>query len=143
MSANPYPDGLTLVVITGLQSQVGDELRQEGYAVPPTAWALPWRPTRTRQPRIHAPVREHPGRRHIPPTVPPPPVAAIADRPCTLLDQVDLDTASTSTRHLRLITAANARDEDGDPDGCSAWSCRSGIPVEPLAVGDQRGRTAA
>lgn len=50
-------------------------------------------------------------------------------RSCTPLDQVDLDTPSRSKRHLRLITAESARVEDGDPDGCSPWSCRSGEPV--------------
>lgn len=50
-------------------------------------------------------------------------------RCCTPLDQVDLDTPARSKRHLRLITAESARDEDGDPDGCSPWSCRSGEPV--------------
>lgn len=62
-------------------------------------------------------------------------------RSCTPLDQVDLDAPGKRTRHLRLITAELARDhdrngygdqdrdEDGDPDGCSPWSCRSGEPA--------------
>lgn len=54
-------------------------------------------------------------------------------RSCTPLDQVDLDTPANRKRHLRLITAVAALnpdvDDDGDPDGCSPWSCRSGEPV--------------
>jgi hypothetical protein len=50
-------------------------------------------------------------------------------RSCQPLDQVDLDTPARRKRHLRLITAEVVRDEDGDPDGCSPWSCRSGDPV--------------
>jgi hypothetical protein len=53
-------------------------------------------------------------------------------RACTPLDQVDLDTPAKGKRHLRLITNESAGnpnvDEDGDPDGCSPWSCRSGEP---------------
>ncbi|WP_156755853.1 adenine nucleotide alpha hydrolase family protein [Actinokineospora pegani] len=41
------------------------------------------------------------------------------------LDQADLNTPPRTKRHLRLVTAT----EDGDPDGCSPWSCRSGEPV--------------
>ena len=54
-------------------------------------------------------------------------------RSCTPLDEVDLDTPTKRKRHLRLITAKSTHnpnvDEDGDPDGCSPWSCRSGEPV--------------
>jgi hypothetical protein len=58
-------------------------------------------------------------------------------RSCQPLDQVDLDTPAQRTRgkkHLRLITTETARDEDGDPDGCSPWSCRSGEPVTGTTV---------
>jgi hypothetical protein len=52
---------------------------------------------------------------------------------CVPLDQVALDAPTTTRagRHLRLITtnATHGADEDGDPDGCSPWSCRSGDPV--------------
>ncbi|MGQ0837559.1 hypothetical protein [Actinokineospora sp.] len=50
-------------------------------------------------------------------------------RSCRPLDQVDLDPPVPAKRHLRLITASAAAEEDGDPDGCSPWSCRSGTPV--------------
>ena len=50
-------------------------------------------------------------------------------RSCQPLDQVDLDTPPKTKRHLRLITADTASAEDGDPDGCSPWSCRSGEPI--------------
>ena len=54
-------------------------------------------------------------------------------RSCTPLDQVDLDAPARTKKHLRLITAEAAlgadTEEDGDPDGCSPWSCRSGEPV--------------
>ena len=63
-------------------------------------------------------------------------------RSCLPLDQVDLDTPATSRtkKHLRLITAdsadvlADGVDEDGDPDGCSPWSCRSGEPVAAITA---------
>jgi hypothetical protein len=35
MDSNYYPDGLTLEIINELQRQVDDELRQQGYPVPP------------------------------------------------------------------------------------------------------------
>jgi hypothetical protein len=35
MDSNYYPDGLTLEIINQLQRQVDDELRQQGYPVPP------------------------------------------------------------------------------------------------------------
>lgn len=47
-------------------------------------------------------------------------------RSCQPLDQVDLDPPAPTKRHLRLVTASA---EEGDPDGCSPWSCRSGAPV--------------
>ncbi|GAA4412183.1 hypothetical protein GCM10023148_05570 [Actinokineospora soli] len=58
-------------------------------------------------------------------------------RSCLPLDQVDLDAQpkSRTTKHLRLITtdsartAVNGAEEEGDPDGCSPWSCRSGEPA--------------
>ncbi|SDJ00619.1 hypothetical protein SAMN05192558_104136 [Actinokineospora alba] len=52
-------------------------------------------------------------------------------RSCQPLDQVDLDppAPSPAKRHLRLITASTV-EEDGDPDGCSPWSCRSGEAVD-------------
>lgn len=62
-------------------------------------------------------------------------------RSCRPLDQVDLDAPAKSRtkQHLRLITTdsadvtadivADGVEEDGDPDGCSPWSCRSGEPV--------------
>jgi hypothetical protein len=50
-------------------------------------------------------------------------------RSCTPLDQVDLDAPGHRKRPLRLVTAEIARAEDGDPDGCSPWSCRSGEPA--------------
>jgi hypothetical protein len=65
-------------------------------------------------------------------------------RSCLPLDQVDLDAPATSrtTKHLRLITtdSTNGVDEDGDPDGCSPWSCRSG---EPVTATDQEHRERA
>ncbi|CAM3402549.1 hypothetical protein KIPE111705_06790 [Kibdelosporangium persicum] len=58
-------------------------------------------------------------------------------RSCQPLDQVDLDTPGKSKRHLRLITAQAAHDEDGDPDGCSPWSCRSGEPATGAETEEQ------
>ncbi|MGW5053982.1 hypothetical protein [Actinokineospora sp. NPDC004072] len=57
-------------------------------------------------------------------------------RSCLPLDQVDLDTPATK-RRLRLVTTnpaerAESVEEDGDPDGCSPWSCRSGDPVSGI-----------
>lgn len=49
-------------------------------------------------------------------------------RSCAPLDQVDLDAPAKTRRHLRLLTA-DSRDEP-DPDGCSPWSCRSGVSVD-------------
>lgn len=49
------------------------------------------------------------------------------------LDQAPID-APPRRRHLRLVGAHEAEDwEDGDPDGCSPWACRSGRPEQPLA----------
>ena len=62
-------------------------------------------------------------------------------RSCQPLDQVDLDEPGRRKRHLRLITTETARDEDGDPDGCSPWSCRSGEPV--TGTGTPAGERAA
>ncbi|MBB5808898.1 hypothetical protein F4560_008666 [Saccharothrix ecbatanensis] len=70
-------------------------------------------------------------------------------RSCLPLDQVDLDapSKSKSKKHLRLITSESADmavdsvEEDGDPDGCSPWSCRSGEPVTTVDHG-YRGRAA-
>lgn len=64
-------------------------------------------------------------------------------RSCQPLDQVDLDAPpkSRSKKHLRLITsdstdvAADAVEEDGDPDGWSPWSCRSGEPATAVDHG--------
>jgi hypothetical protein len=64
-------------------------------------------------------------------------------RSCLPLDQVDLDapTKSRGKKHLRLITsestdaAVDSVEEDGDPDGCSPWSCRSGEPVTAVDHG--------
>lgn len=64
-------------------------------------------------------------------------------RACQPLDQVDLDTPARGKRHLRLITAETARDEDGDPDGCSPWSCRSGEPVTDTETDTQTEERAA
>jgi hypothetical protein len=60
-------------------------------------------------------------------------------RSCTPLDAVDLDAPVRSKRHLRLITpdATPTTDEQGDPDGCSPWSCRSGEPVTAADVNDR------
>ena len=58
-------------------------------------------------------------------------------RSCAPLDQVDLDTPTNRRRHPRLIAADAVREEDGDPDGCSPWSCRSGEPVADAVVGEQ------
>jgi hypothetical protein len=46
MAANFYPDGLTIEVITALQREVDEELRQEGYALltPCAPWAPSWMP---------------------------------------------------------------------------------------------------
>jgi hypothetical protein len=67
-------------------------------------------------------------------------------RSCTPLDQVDLDTPAKprTKRHLRLITtdSAHRADEDGDPDGCSPWSCRSGEPVTANTGDSHRDRAA-
>ena len=49
-------------------------------------------------------------------------------RSCQPLDEVDLDPPARAKRHLRLVTATAAAEED-DPDGCSPWSCRSGTAV--------------
>jgi hypothetical protein len=46
-------------------------------------------------------------------------------RSCRPLDEVDLDPPARAKRHLRLVSATAAAEED-DPDGCSPWSCRSG-----------------
>lgn len=55
-------------------------------------------------------------------------------RSCQPLDTVDLDPAAATKRHLRLVTAT-AADEEDDPDGCSPWSCRSGAPVTATGAG--------
>jgi hypothetical protein len=61
-------------------------------------------------------------------------------RSCQPLDHVDLDPPATSSaatkRHLRLITAS-AADEEDDPDGCSPWSCRSGAAVTSTDTGER------
>lgn len=66
-------------------------------------------------------------------------------RSCIPLDQVDLDAPAKSRtkKHLRLITTDSTHgvDEDGDPDGCSPWSCRSGEPV--TATDSRNGERAA
>ncbi|MFT7837764.1 hypothetical protein Q5530_16640 [Saccharothrix sp. BKS2] len=54
-------------------------------------------------------------------------------RSCVPLDQADLDGPAKGKRHLRLMAAESASDEEGDPDGCSPWSCRSGKPVTAAA----------
>lgn len=55
-------------------------------------------------------------------------------RCCQPLDEVDLDPPAPAKRHLRLVTASTA-DEEDDPDGCSPWSCCSGTSVDqPLAA---------
>jgi hypothetical protein len=48
-------------------------------------------------------------------------------RSCKPLDEVDLDPLVPVKRHLRLVSASPA--EEDDPDGCSPWSCRSGAPT--------------
>jgi hypothetical protein len=57
---------------------------------------------------------------------------------CLPMDQVDLDasTKSRSDKHLRLISAGDADSvkEDGDPDGRSPWSCRSGESAPAVTV---------
>lgn len=40
MATNHYPDGLTIEAITALQREVDDELRREGYPVPPVQQAF-------------------------------------------------------------------------------------------------------
>jgi hypothetical protein len=42
-AAHYYPDGVTVEVITALQREVDDELRQEGYT-PLRQWAPSWSP---------------------------------------------------------------------------------------------------
>jgi hypothetical protein len=42
MAANYHPDGLTIEVITALQREVDEELRQEGYS--PLTPRAPWAP---------------------------------------------------------------------------------------------------
>lgn len=51
-------------------------------------------------------------------------------RSCQPLDQVDLDVPQLQ------FAADMVREEDGDPDGCSPWSCRSGAPVIDAAAGE-------
>lgn len=46
-------------------------------------------------------------------------------RSCVPLDQANLDTPPTARRR-----PSPRLDEDGDPDGCSPWSCRSGLPTD-------------
>ena len=47
------------------------------------------------------------------------------------LDEAPID-APPNRRHLRLVGADEADNwEDGDPDGCSPWACRSGRPEQP------------
>ena len=47
------------------------------------------------------------------------------------LDEAPID-APPKRRHLRLVGADEADSwEDGDPDGCSPWACRSGRPEQP------------
>jgi hypothetical protein len=47
------------------------------------------------------------------------------------LDQAPID-APPKRRHLRLVGQDEAENwEDGDPDGCSPWACRSGRPEQP------------
>ncbi|MDX3663657.1 hypothetical protein PV646_40785 [Streptomyces sp. ID05-26A] len=68
-------------------------------------------------------------------------------RSCIPLDQVDLDqpAKSRSARHLRSIVLDSAADaatdaaEEGDPDGCSPWSCRSGDPAIAALPNDDDG----
>jgi hypothetical protein len=45
------------------------------------------------------------------------------------LDQAPID-APPKRRHLRLVDPGEAGN-DGDPDGCSPWACRSGRPETP------------
>jgi hypothetical protein len=55
-------------------------------------------------------------------------------RSCQPLGEVDLDPPSVvTTRQLKFVSTSSV--EEGDPDGCSPWSCRSGAPVttEPAA----------
>lgn len=50
------------------------------------------------------------------------------------LDEAPID-APPRRRHLRLVGRDEAEDwEDGDPDGCSPWACRSGRPEPDTAV---------
>ncbi|MGH3760195.1 hypothetical protein [Actinophytocola sp.] len=71
-------------------------------------------------------------------------------RSCQPLDHVDLDPptantaadAATATRHLRLVTAP-AVHEEGDPDGCSPWSCRSGARVTGTDTSTDAGERVA
>ncbi|GAB1512493.1 hypothetical protein [Actinophytocola sp. KF-1] len=51
-------------------------------------------------------------------------------RSCQPLDQVDPDVSP------RRFAADLVREEDGDPDGCSPWSCRSGVPVTDAVAGE-------
>jgi hypothetical protein len=47
------------------------------------------------------------------------------------LDEAPID-APPKRRHLRLVGADETENwEDGDPDGCSPWACRSGRPEQP------------
>jgi len=47
------------------------------------------------------------------------------------LDQAPID-APPKRRHLRLVAQDQTGDwENGDPDGCSPWACRSGRPEQP------------
>ena len=65
-------------------------------------------------------------------------------RSCIPLDQVDLDTPAKTKRHLRLITtdSTHRADVDGEPDGCSPWSCRSGEPITARTAHSHRERAA-
>lgn len=50
------------------------------------------------------------------------------------LDQAPID-APPKRRNLRLVSRDEAEDwENGDPDGCSPWACRSGRPEPDPAV---------
>lgn len=57
-------------------------------------------------------------------------------RSCQPLDQVDLDAPPMRRWHLRLV-ANPVREENGDPDGCSPWSCRSGEPATDDTAGER------
>jgi hypothetical protein len=59
-------------------------------------------------------------------------------RSCLPLDQGRPRRAPGVTRQAPpppgvTTDAQNGVDEDGEPDGCSPWSCRSGDPVTPTA----------